>query len=342
MSKVDHSHPLNIDIIQRFIPFDELTATIINELMPHFRYYETEPRKILFKRGEADEECHFLISGIVDLANDQFEITQVQGDSVENFLALDASHSIHRHTGVTQTRCRLFAIKRHALDIITTWAELTSSWHSASEQSDWLENLLTSNLFNRVPAANIQKLIACFEPRDVKLGEVIIQQDTEGNECYVIKQGNALVTRLENNKPVALAGLTKGSLFGEDALISNEPRNATVTMSSDGLLMVINKEEFEVLLKQPTLDYIDDSELATLISEGDTGTVILDVRQRLEAESTPVHRARNIPLAQLRSRLPELAKEFNYVTVGEARAEAAAYILNEAGYEVRVLKYQHG
>lgn len=329
---------LNIEMLQRFIPFDELSVSTLNDLLPHFRYYEVEPRKILFKRGQTDEECHFLLAGTVDLANEQFNITQVSGDDAENFLALDASHAIHRHTGVTQTSCQLFAIKRHALDLITTWAELSLSWQQPSEPADWLEALLTSNLFNRVPAANIQKLIACFQPREVQLGEVIIKQGDEGNECYVIKQGNVLVTRLDNGKQETLAGLTNGELFGEDALISNEPRNATITMSSDGVLMVISKDEFEVLLKQPTINYIDDSELATLISEGDTATIILDVRQNIEAESNPVYRARNIPLAQLRSRLNELAPEFTYVTLGEARAEAAAYILHEAGYNVRVLK----
>src|SRR5690554_146062 len=113
MADHSNSNAIDVSIIKRFIPFDELSNSALNDLLPHFRCYEVESRKILFKRGEADEECHFLISGTVDLADEQFQITQFEGDSDENFLALDASHAIHRHTGVTQTTCQLFAIKRH-------------------------------------------------------------------------------------------------------------------------------------------------------------------------------------------------------------------------------------
>jgi len=120
------------------------------------------------------------------------------------------------------------------------------------------------------------------------------------------------------------------------------PRNASVTMSSDGILMVLTKEDFDVLLKQPVLTYISESELASLIADGDTGTVLLDVRFPQEVVANPLHRAQTIPLAQLRSRIQELSKAFIYVVAGEGRAEAAAYILSEAGFETRVLKRNNG
>lgn len=334
--------PLSVELVQQFIPFDELTATTIERLLPHFRYYEIPARQLIFKRGQADAECHFLLQGMIDLVDERFEITKLSGSDVENCLALDASHNIHRQAAVTQTACKLFAVKREHLDLITTWAELSNAWHDNAAQSDndsdWLETLLTSNLFSRVPAANIQKLIAAFNEKPVKLGEVVIKQGDDGDECYVLKEGNALVTQTEGNKETVLAALAPGNLFGEDALISNMSRNATITMSSDGVLMTINKDDFNVLLKQPVIDYINDSELATLITEGDTGTILLDVRFAQEAALQPMQRARNIPLAQLRSKLAELSKEFIYVIIGEARAEAAAYILNEAGFSAKVLK----
>lgn len=328
--------------IQRFIPFDELSVNAIQELLPYFRFYQADAKKILFKRGEDDPECHFLLSGIADLADDQFRITQVKGDDDENFLALDASHSIHRHAAVTRTACTLFAIKRQHLDLITTWSELTQSWQQHDENTDWLETLLTSGLFNRIAPGNIQKLLSRFSERNVTLGETIIREGEEGNECYVIKQGKALVTRQHHQKTETLAALSNGDLFGEDALISNLPRNASVTMSSDGVLMVLTKEDFDVLLKQPVLTYISEDELASLITEGDTGTVMLDVRLPQEVAANPLHRAQAIPLAQLRDRLHELSNAFVYVVAGEGRAEAAAYILSEAGFEARVLKQTHG
>ncbi|WP_430459960.1 cyclic nucleotide-binding domain-containing protein [Thalassolituus sp. LLYu03] len=324
--------------IQRFIPFDELSENTIAELMPHFRAYRAEAKKMLFKRGTEDDECHFLLEGEVDLADDQFRITKIKGDDDENFLALDASHAIHRHAAITQVPCQLFAIRRQYLELITTWSELRQSYELDESESDWLEALLTSSLFNRVPPGNIQKLLSRFNEREVTLGEVIIREGEEGNECYVIKCGRAVVTRKTNNRSETLAALSNGNLFGEDALISNLPRNATITMSSDGVLMTLTKDDFDTLLKNPVLEYVSQSELEHLIEEGETGTVLLDVRTTQEAGVSAIPRAQCIPLGQLRSRLDELSKAFVYVVCGEGRAEAAAYILTEAGFQARVLK----
>jgi signal-transduction protein with cAMP-binding, CBS, and nucleotidyltransferase domain/rhodanese-related sulfurtransferase len=324
--------------VQRFIPFDELSLETIAELMPHFRPYSAPAMKMLFKRGSEDDECHFLLEGEIDLADEQFRITKVHGDDDENFLALDASHSIHRHAAVTQSPCKLFAIRRQYLELITTWSELRQSYELDESESDWLETLLTSELFNRVPPANIQKLLSRFNERVVTLGEEIVHEGEEGNECYVIKTGKAIVTRRAHNQNETLAALTNGALFGEDALISNLPRNATVTMSSDGVLMTLTKDDFDTLLKGPVLEYVNSSDLESLIEEGDTGTVLLDVRTAQEASVSPIPRAQSIPLAQLRSRLGQLSKTFIYVVCGEGRAEAAAYILTEAGYQAKVLK----
>ena len=323
--------------IQRFIPFDELSAGTVSELLPHFRPYRVDANKILFKRGAEDSECHFLLSGEIDLADERFNITRIQGDDDENFLALDASHAIHRCAAVTQSPCLLFAIRRQHLELITTWSELRQSYELDESEADWLETLLTSDLFNRVPPANIQKLLSRFSERVVSLGEEIVREGEEGNECYVIKSGKAVVTRKAHNKAEILAALSHGALFGEDALISHMPRNASVTMSSDGVLMVLTKEDFNTLLKGPVLEYVSAQDLQSLIDEGDTGTILLDVRQPREASVSPLPRARCIPLGQLRSRLNELSKTFIYVVCGEGRAEAAAYILTEAGYQAKVL-----
>ncbi len=331
---------LTAEQVQKFIPFDELSKHAIADMLAHFRLYQIAAKRVIFKRGAADDECHFLLSGCVDLADSQFQITQVCGNDDENILALDASHAIHRHAGVTKTNCTLFAINRQHLELITTWSEISQSRQEedTDEKVDWLEALLTSHIFSRIPAANIQKLLNDFTDRQVKLGEVIINEGEEGNECYVIQKGKAVVSRLDSNKPETLAALSNGALFGEDALISNLPRNATVTMSSDGVLKVLTKENFDTLLKQPIITYISEDELATLISDGDTGTIILDVRLAQEVAANPFNHSRALPLSQLRAKLGTLAKDFIYVVIGGSRAEAAAYILNEAGFEVKVLQ----
>ena len=50
-----------------------------------------------------------------------------------------------------------------------------------------------------------------------------------------------------------LAELKTGDSFGEEALISESTRNATITMITDGVLMKLAKDTFVELVKKPTL-----------------------------------------------------------------------------------------
>lgn len=324
--------------LQRFIPFDELSETAIQELIPHFRVTRKEAGKLVFKRGSQDEYCHFLLEGTLDLADDAFKVTTLDGEAEENLLALDASHPVHRCAAITKTPCILASIKRNHLQLISTWVELSGELPE-DDDTDWLETLLTSDLFSHFPPSNIQQLLARFDEREVALGDVIIQEGDIANECFVLKEGRAIVTRSHHGHITTLAALSNGALFGEDALISQLPRSASVTMSSDGVVLALSKDNFDELMKTPVLEYISESELPNLLENSDVGIIVLDVRNLQDATAIPIAHARHVSLGDLRALIPELSHDFQYVIAGEARAEAAAYILTEAGLNVRVLSH---
>lgn len=327
--------------LQKFIPFDELSENTVTELMAHMQITTPGPSKVVFKRGVKDTECHFLIHGTLDLADDHFRVTTLTGDSEENLLALDASHPVHRCSAITKTPCTIASIQRDHLQLISTWVELACLSPSNGDDADidWLETLLTSELFSHIPPSNIQRLLSRFEEHDVSLGDVIIQEGDDATECYVLKQGKALVTRTHNHQTTTLAALNTGALFGEDSLISQLSRSASVTMSSDGVVMSLTKDDFNTLMKSPVLEYVKEDTLDELMENSDVGVVVIDVRPLQEASTTPIRCSKQIPLSELRNRLPELHQDFLYVVAGEGRAEAAAYILSEAGLDVRVLSH---
>ena len=61
------------------------------------------------------------------------------------------------------------------------------------------------------------------------------------------------MTRKVGGVEMPLAELKAGDAFGEEALIVEGVRNATVTMKSDGVLLRLNKEDFIELLREPLL-----------------------------------------------------------------------------------------
>jgi len=76
-------------------------------------------------------------------------------------------------------------------------------------------------------------------------GQVVFEQGDYGEEMYVIKRGKVEVLRDYS----ILAELTDHSFFGEMALVSEEPRNATVRAVTEVEALVLKKADFRDLLE---------------------------------------------------------------------------------------------
>lgn len=334
---------IDIERLKEFTPFDTLSDAHLRDIVPHLTVARLPRGKVLFKRGQADKLCHFLLSGSVDLADAAFVVRPLASDDPENYIALD-NYPEHRVSAITASDCLVVSIDRDHLDLVLTWSQAAEAMGDGDEEerpdTDWMEALLASDLFATIPPANIQQLFVRFQEREVKLGEVVIREGEAGDSFYVIKEGRALVTRGHGPNQQTLAALKNGDSFGEDALIGDEPRNATVTMTTDGVLMALDKENFIKLLKEPVIQSITEDEYEKMNDEADEGVVLLDVRLPQEFRHDHLPHARNIPLTELRREIRDLEKVFTYVVTcdGGRRCEIGAYLLNEAGLRAVTLK----
>lgn len=77
-------------------------------------------------------------------------------------------------------------------------------------------------------------------------GDVIIKKGSEGNVFYMVKEGTVLVSDM--GASFADHTLTCGDYFGERALITGEPRAATITAQTAVKLMALDREAFDALL----------------------------------------------------------------------------------------------
>ncbi|MFK5915391.1 MAG: cyclic nucleotide-binding domain-containing protein [Woeseiaceae bacterium] len=196
---------------------------------------------------------------------------------------------------------------------------------------NWIRRMRHIMAFKNMPPANIKSLLQRMETVSVKRGEVIIEQGSPGDYYYVLTDGEAAVTRT-----VELAALGAGASFGEEALLSGSKRNASVTMSSDGQLMRLSKEDFNELLKEPLLDRVTSDEAQVRVAKGDTW---LDVRHVTEFIHSHLQNAVNIPLHEMRMRMKELDPDKRYICYCGTgrRSSAAAFLLVQRGFKVVVL-----
>ncbi|OGV77049.1 MAG: cyclic nucleotide-binding protein [Methylotenera sp. RIFCSPLOWO2_02_FULL_45_14] len=258
---------------------------------------------------------------------------------------------------IALTDLEILRIDMDLLDIILTWDQL-SSIEDAPKQlgankavthgrtpADWMHDTsifsvskLQTGVFSRLPAANIKAMFKRMTHIAPVAGQVIIQQGAEGDYYYLIERGTAVVTKVVDfSQPaVVLAELNEGGAFGEEALASDNKRNATVTMKTDGKLFRLNKKDFVELLKAPLIKQVNWAEAEEKVK---AGAVWADVRLPSEYHFDPIQGAINLPLNEIRQLLVSLDKNIPYITYCQTgrRSSAAAFILAQAGFNVHVL-----
>lgn len=80
-------------------------------------------------------------------------------------------------------------------------------------------------------------------------GENIFEQGDVGDRVYVVKKGEVEVIREdpEHQTMTVVARLKEGEYFGEMAMISAAPRNATVRAVTDVVALSIDRDDFQTL-----------------------------------------------------------------------------------------------
>lgn len=105
-------------------------------------------------------------------------------------------------------------------------------------------------IFDGLSDREIAYFIMMSETIYEKSGEIIINEgDASDDRAYFIESGSVDIYRSGEK----IATLGSGDLFGELALITNEPRTATVKVSKNVELLAFSKDEFLMLYQKSDL-----------------------------------------------------------------------------------------
>ena len=335
---------LNTDLLQRFSPLDGLKRDNLAALAGKVQIREMSPQQILFKEGDAEKRTVYVVAGTLELLDQGQVIELIQGgsDAARNPVAPIFPR---RFTARARDRVQYISIDSDLLDVMLTWDQTgtyeVSDLQGTSEVGgdDWMTILLQAKAFHKIPPANIQAIFMRMQQINYKSGDVVVKQGTEGDYFYVLTRGKCLVTRETplNKEGIKLAELAVGDTFGEEALISDAKRNATVTMTADGSVMRLGKDDFNKLLNEPMLDWVSYEEAQEVIASGGQW---LDVRLPSEFDNNHLEGAVNIPLYFIRLKIGTLEADKSYVLCCDTgrRSSAGAYILSERGYKAYVLR----
>ena len=338
------SEQVSTELLRGFSPLDGLKRDNLAALARKVQIRELSPGQLLFKEGDTEKRTIYVVSGTLELVDQAKIVGKVEGGSD---LARNPVAPVYprRVTAKARDRVQFISIDSDLLDVMLTWDQTgtyeVSDIQGKSDQGgeDWMTMLLQTKAFHKIPPANIQAIFMRMQQINYRSGDVILKQGAEGDYFYVLIRGTALVTRETplSKEGIKLAELNVGDTFGEEALISEAKRNATVTMRSDGAVMRLGKGDFKKLLNEPMLDWLSVAQAEEVVR---TGGKWLDVRLPSEFENQHLDGAINIPLYFIRLKISTLDKSKKYVVCCDTgrRSSAGAYILSERGYHAYVLQ----
>ena len=326
--------------LQDLVPLNALSDARFAEVSRKIVVEEVKKGCYLFRKGDRDNQSIFLLDGSIILIDGHRKVTgEVQaGTDISRYPI--ANQQPRALSARAVSKVVIARIDSGLLDVFLTWDQTSSTEATeikAEDNEDWMTQMLQSEAFIKIPPAMIQRLLIKMQSYQARKGEVVIRQGDDGDFFYTIHKGSCVVTRTtEDGEEVKLAELCGGDCFGEESLISDAKRNATVTMTTDGMLMCLAKKDFVELLQKPLVRDVAYEEAVGMIDEG---AVWLDVRSTGEYENSAFEDSVNIPLSELRGEMPELVYNAKYVICCDTgrRSASAAFILSHKGFEVYVL-----
>ncbi|MDB6088709.1 MAG: hypothetical protein JWN85_1493 [Gammaproteobacteria bacterium] len=334
----------SVQLLKTLAPLDGLKRDNIAALAKKVTIRTMPSGRTLFKEGDTDKRTVWLVSGMLEVSEAGRTVAMIRGGTREARTPLYPQIP-RRTTARAVEEISYLSIDSELLDVMITWDQ-TGTYEVSELQSqlegsggdDWMTTLLQTKAFHRIPPANIQAIFLRLERIPCRTGEVIIKQGDEGDYFYVIVSGKCIVTRETplNRDGIKLAELGVGDTFGEEALIAEAKRNATVTMMTDGVLMRLNKKDFRELMNEPLLQWVNHEQAKDIVAKGGRW---LDVRLPSEHQNLSIDGALNIPLYFIRLKLSALDRNIPYVVYCDTgrRSSAAAYILVERGFDAYVL-----
>lgn len=334
---------MNKRLLQFFVPINALTEDHLHSLLRDTQVEYLYEGQTLFESHSYHQHI-YLLHGQLELTDSQGQARLLSAEDSENLRSITQNQP-KPVKAVAVSDCSIIRFATSALDNMLCWDQAASyitlditGKREMDEDADWMLTLLKSNLFYKISPMNIRAILNCFKPMQVNAGDVIVRQGQMGDALYVIKEGEAEVLRADSPQSASehVADIKMGRCFGEDSLVNEALRNATVKMKTDGSLMRLDKQDFFKLVKKPE---VATCSLSQAIAAVEKGAKWLDVRTLGEFELSHIPHAIHGQMDLLKLQLRRLDNPQGYIAYSNTavRSEAATHLLSKDGIEVKAL-----
>jgi CRP-like cAMP-binding protein len=245
---------MRLELLADVPAFSHLPDPVLEDLASRLAEERFRPADSVVEEGSTDDRLYMIVegraeastigpSGIVPLA------TLGPGELFGELSLLEAGS--RRQATVTAVE-PLLLLGLRAADLrlaLDAHPEGRSAFDKLADDLLVTKLLKQASPFSTLDGERLRRLAARLERLEVPSGKTIIRQGEAGEECYVLRSGRVEVLASGAQGEVRiLATLDPGSLFGEAALLTDAPRNATVRALEPCTLLALRRSDLlEVL-----------------------------------------------------------------------------------------------
>lgn len=250
-TKSDRTTNLNIRTfldLQTLPFFRSLEPQLANYLLQKVERFQVPANAALTRSGYRDRELYVILKG-------QTAVYRVLDEKRRQMLSVLGPGSIFGEGGFLLNQPR-------SADVITLVPSEILRIHHLPEydhfiktekaqqlqQRFWaLQALHSSPFFKDLPVDSLDALIFSGRLCQLPANQILFREGQNGNTCYIIIQGNVVIS--QNGRNINTQG--QGTSFGEiSLLVSQGKRTATVTSQQDTILLEIRQNDFYRVLSQ--------------------------------------------------------------------------------------------
>jgi len=212
------------------------------EAQDAIRTYALEKDESIAFQGGSGKDSYYLLNGSAHFdLNGSNQGIFASGQKYFKAIDLEAGQS---GKFTANSSCVICRTDREQLDYLSSWNALIDNFDSTLNNGIQarLKELKNPAVFMRLPFESVEEAFKRMISIEVDAGTNVIEQGDTGDTFYIIQSGHAEVWQqnIYDSEPKKVAELECGDYFGDEALVTQGTRNATVKMTESGQLLALH------------------------------------------------------------------------------------------------------